>query len=97
MLFEWDENKRQLNLKKHGLDFKYVEIVFMDKDKYDVIDNRKDYGEERIITVGMYDGLLLASVCHTDRNGVKRVISFRHASKKERSEYYARKNSKIYK
>ncbi len=95
MLFEWDENKNKINIAKHGLDFDDAKYVFMDKNKYDVVDDRKDYGEERIITVGMHAGFLLASVCHTDRNGVKRIISFRHASKKERNEYYARKNSKI--
>ena len=96
MLFEWDENKRLLNLKKHKLDFADVKIIFMDKDKYDIIDNRKNYGETRIITVGLFYDELLTSVCHTDRNGITRIISFRPASKKEKEQYYARKNSKIY-
>ncbi len=82
MLFEWDEDKRQSNLKKHGLDFYDAKQVFMDENKYEKIDIRKDYGEIRIITVGMKDDKLLTSVCHTDRNGVTRIISFRPASKK---------------
>ena len=96
MLFEWDENKRQLNLKKHGLDFKHVEVVFMDSFALTKEDKRKDYGEKREITVGMYKDMLLTSVCYTDRDGITRVISFRPASKKEKEQYYARKNSKVY-
>ena len=93
MLFEWDENKRLANLKKHGLDFYDVEQVFEDKLHITFEDKKKDYGEKREITVGMYNGDLLTSVCHTDRDGITRVISFRHASKKERIKYYARENS----
>ena len=92
MLFEWDENKRQLNLKKHGLDFLDAKLVFWDDYAFTFEDERKDYGEKREITIGMYHGKVLASVCHTDRNGITRIISFRYASKKERSMYYERKN-----
>ena len=88
MLLEWDENKRLANLKKHGLDFKDVEIVFNDKNRIVFEDLRKDYGESRVLIVGMYGGNLLTSVCHTDRNGITRIISFRRASKKEKEIYY---------
>ncbi len=90
MFFEWDENKRIANLKKHGLDFKDVKSVFDDKNKIVFKDLRKNYGEIRFITVGMYNGKLLASVCHTDRSGATRIISFRYASKKEKEIYYGK-------
>lgn len=92
LLFEWDENKRQSNLKKHELDFIDVDQVFKDRYHFTTEDERKNYGEKRFVTVGMYKDLLLTSVCHTDRNGITRIISFRYASKKERNMYYARKN-----
>ena len=88
MLFEWDEDKNKINMQKHGLDFEDAKYVFMDENKYEIVDVRKDYGEIRIITVGMKDDKLLTSVCHTDRNGVTRIISFRPASKKEKNKYY---------
>ena len=88
MLFEWDENKRLANLKKHGLDFYDVKPIFMDPKKVTFVDNRKNYGEKREITVGMKDNKLLTSVCHTSRNGKVRIISFRYASQKERKMYY---------
>jgi uncharacterized protein len=31
MEFEWDENKRLINLEKHGLDFRDVDLVFSGK------------------------------------------------------------------
>ena len=93
MILEWDENKRLANMKKHGLDFKKVRVVFNDINKVMFQDVRKDYGEIRLITVGMYKDQLLTSVCHTERGIKTRIISFRPASKKEREVYYARKNS----
>lgn len=88
LIFEWDENKRLSNLKKHKLDFKDVYVVFEDKNRITFIDDRFNYGEVRKITLGLKDDKLLASVCHTDRFGKIRIISFRYASKKERKVYY---------
>lgn len=46
MRFEWDEEKRAVNLKKHGIDFADVWRVF--ENEIDVIiDDRFDYGETR--------------------------------------------------
>ena len=97
LLFEWDENKRKSNLEKHGLDFKNVKYVFQDEYRYTKVDDRKEYGEIREITIGLYKNEILTSICHTDRTGITRIISFRPASKTEKEQYYARKNSKIYK
>ncbi len=80
--FEWDEEKRLSNLEKHGLDFWDVHLVFKDKDKYEIEDTRKNYGEKRFITIGKMDNIIVTSVCHTDRNGKIRIISFRPAHKK---------------
>jgi uncharacterized DUF497 family protein len=87
MLFEWDEKKRQTNLKKHGLDFNDVSRVFAGTCvSYE--DIRQDYGEQRIITVGMYKSETVVVVVHTNREDMTRIISFRKASQKERRIYY---------
>jgi uncharacterized protein len=39
MKFEWDENKRQLNLKRHGIDFIGVEKIF-ENDNHTIVDDR---------------------------------------------------------
>ncbi|MFM8606595.1 MAG: BrnT family toxin [Hyphomicrobiales bacterium] len=48
-----------------------------------VIDDRKDYGEVRLIALGEVDGVVLV-VVYTDRGDVRRIISARYANKKER-------------
>jgi uncharacterized protein len=85
MEFEWDEAKRAANLAKHGLDFADVE-------RFDwraaVIseDRRFDYGEERLQAFAMLDGFL-HQVTFTRRGQALRIVSFRHASRKERRLY----------
>jgi len=86
--FEWDESKRILTLAKHGIDFGDVVFVFDDPDRIENIDNRKDYGEIRINTIGLIKNELIVTVAHTDRNGIIRIISARRASRKERRMYY---------
>ena len=86
--FEWDENKRLSNIDKHGLDFYDVASVFLDEHKVYIKDTRNSYGEIRYNVIGMKDGELLSSVCHTNRNDKVRIISFRPASRKERKIYY---------
>jgi len=86
MKFEWDANKNKTNLKKHGVDFNQAKEVFNDKDKIEIIDNRKDYGEERRKIIGNAMDLLL-SVIYTMREATVRLISARAASRKERKDY----------
>ncbi len=45
MKFEWDEAKRQTNLRKHGLDFADVWKVFRGP-MLARLDRREDYGED---------------------------------------------------
>ncbi|MDR3049014.1 MAG: BrnT family toxin [Elusimicrobiota bacterium] len=88
MDYEWDENKRMSNLKKHGLDFADARMVFEDINSILIFDDRQDYGEERFRTIGKNKKELLTAVIHTDRNKKTRIISFRLATKLERRLYY---------
>ena len=88
MTFEWDENKRLLNLKKHGIDFADARAVFEDKQRFSIIDSRYDYGEMRMKTVGKMNDKLVVLLIHTDRNKNIRIISARRANKTEREQYY---------
>ena len=80
MKFEWDEAKRQANLAKHGIDFADVEPLF-DGPTVTTLDQRFDYGEERFVTFGLLNGLVL-TVVHTETDTVIRLISARKAAKK---------------
>ena len=82
MLFEWDEAKSNRNFRERQLDFGSAALIF-DGPVQTTTDDRRDYGEERIIALGEVDGVVLV-VVYTDREEVRRIISARHANKKER-------------
>lgn len=86
--FEWDEVKNQANIHKHGIDFLDAVRIF-ENPTLDRIDDRQDYGEVRINSVGDLGRLIVATVTHTDRNGTIRLISARAASSAERAAYRA--------
>ncbi len=86
MRFEWDENKRKENLRRHGLDFRDVPSVF-DLETYTEYDDRFDYGEVRFYTIGYFNGAAVV-VSHTETNDLIRVISFRKADKNEEELYF---------
>lgn len=87
MNYEWDENKNQLNIRKHGVDFQLAKRIF-EQPVLTVLDTRNDYGEEREISIGLVDGVLMLTVVHTDREyNVVRLISARRATKQERKRY----------
>jgi len=78
MEFEWDEAKRLANIRKHGIDFIDIKDVF-DGDTVTVEDNRYDYEEQRFVTLGLLQGILVA-VVHTERGDSTRIISTRKAN-----------------
>ncbi len=56
MEFEWDENKRESNLSKHGIDFVDAAKIF-NRPVLERLDNRYDYGETRIVALGEENGV----------------------------------------
>jgi uncharacterized protein len=86
MEFEWDESKRVSNLRKHGIDFSDVPIVFNGA-IVTVEDERFDYGEERFVTFGLLQGQVVV-VVHTESEDLIRVISTRKATKYEQQTYF---------
>lgn len=82
--FEWDENKREFNLEKHGIDFVDAVLIFNDPNRIEFeIDIR---GELRCQTIGVvYDVILF--LVYTVRGKNRRIISVRRASKNERKAY----------
>jgi uncharacterized protein len=86
MEYEWDEAKCLANLRKHGIDFIDVPVVF-DGDTLTVEDNRYSYGEQRFVTFGLLQGRVVA-VVHTEREDCTRIISARKATKYEQRTYF---------
>jgi len=90
MYFELDVRKQAINLHKHGIDLKDAAQVFLDSQRLDVSDHRKDYGEERRLTVGLaYDRVWV--VVYTQRADAIRLISARKANEREQKRYHARR------
>jgi len=87
MKFEWDENKRLLNLQRHDFDFVGVEAVF-EAVRYTILDNHFDYGETRYVTFGFLVGRVVAVVHTNASDDVTRIISVRKATKNEQRKFY---------
>jgi uncharacterized DUF497 family protein len=51
-------------------------------------DRRKNYGEDRYVSIGQVGHAALIVVAHTRRDGRIRLISARPASRKERQKYH---------
>jgi uncharacterized DUF497 family protein len=86
MEFQWNEAKRKSNLHNHGIDFVGIEKVFAGK-TVTILDDRFDYGEERLVTFGLLDGRVVA-IAHTETGEVIRIISVRKATKHEEISYH---------
>ncbi|MGF1603413.1 MAG: BrnT family toxin [Thermosynechococcaceae cyanobacterium] len=88
MNFEWDTQKRQDNINKHGVDFTEAAQVFYDPLRIEVLDDRW-IEEERWLVLGI-TSLGVLFVVYTVRGQTYRIISARRATKNERRDY--RKN-----
>ena len=84
-MLTWDEVKRKLNSKKHGLDFAGCDAIW---DHFTVTreDIREDYGEARQVCFGILRNEVVVMV-YTERLEGSHVISLRRAEKHE-ARYY---------
>ncbi len=80
-MITWDETKRKLNLRKHGIDFRDVEEIF-DGPTVTAEDTRQAYGDQRWVALGILNGVVV-SMTYTERKDDLRIISIRKALKHE--------------
>lgn len=86
MRYTWKEAKRKANLRKHGLDFADAEKVFGGPLVL-VEDSRENYGEQRMIGIGMLD-FLIVLIVHVESDNEIRIISMRKADNDETDLFY---------
>ncbi len=89
MQFEWDDWKNKINIKKHGIDFSDVCMMF-DAPMLIQLDQRQEYYEDRWVGVGMLKSIVVVVVFtdrHEDEEGAIRIISARKATQSERQKY----------
>ncbi|MBV9528288.1 BrnT family toxin [Sphingomonas sp.] len=86
MDIEFDPEKRDWTLRKRGLDMAKAEAIFtgftMSRE-----DNREDYGEIRVVTIGRLTRRKIVVCVWTERAGRRRIISLREAEPDEREIY----------
>ena len=90
MLFTWDTNKEQINIKKHGIDFKTALRIFSDENRLEIYDDEHSVSEERYKTIGLLKtSAIVLTVIYSLRADTYRIISARKATNKEVRSYYA--------
>ncbi|MGB8980391.1 MAG: BrnT family toxin [Anaerolineales bacterium] len=86
ILFEWDENKAKINLRKHGVTFEEASEVFFDP-FYQTGDASIDEAEARDFIIGYTFSQRLLLAVYTERGDRTRIISARLATHVERKVY----------
>ncbi len=77
MRIEFDAAKRGLTLQGRGLDRTRAGEIFSGA-TLTVADDRRDYGQDRFITIGFLDARRVVAVW-TARRGARRIISSRES------------------
>ena len=88
MQIEFDPAKRASTLSARGLDMLRANEVLTGS-TLTVRDERRNYGEDRFITIGFLDGEMVV-VVWTRRRRAYRIISMRKANERERKIYASR-------
>lgn len=88
MAITFDPAKREVTLVKRGLDFCDAETV-LNGPVFEFADDRIDYGETRITTVGLLNQRMVI-VVWTQRGRDCHVISMRKANAREQQRYQSR-------
>ena len=87
--FEWHDAKAEKNWRDHRVTFRQAVPVFLDTYAVEYLDDREDYGEERINRIGRSSGVIL-HVTYTLRGQRRRIISARRAETDEEDLFYTR-------
>jgi len=86
LTFEWDSEKNDINIKKHGISFETAKYIFNDYNRIEIYDAENSVEEDRYNTIGLVGDVLF--VVYTERKDNIRLISARLATSQERRLYY---------
>lgn len=92
LVFEWDTQKAEANLKKHKVSFEEAKTIFNDPLLITFPDEEHSEAEERFISIGMSVTNRILLAVHTEREATEdlliiRIISCRKATASERRVY----------
>ena len=88
MNIEYPPAKRDATFAERGLDMARAAEIFSGA-TLTVEDDREDYGETRLITIGFLDSRMVVMVW-TQRGAARRIISLRKANEREQKAYAGR-------
>jgi uncharacterized DUF497 family protein len=88
MTYEWNTAKAIENRRKHGIDFTDAIGAIEDPNRLEEIDDRFEYGEERMRAIGMAIHNILFVITTTHGDDTCRIISARRATRHEQERYY---------
>ena len=90
MRFSWDQHESSRNLRDRGFDLEFATLI-VEGPTLEREDTRRDYGERRVVAIGVAQGIPL-TVVYTDRTEagevVRCIISARVSSRHERQAYF---------
>ena len=88
MEFEWDQNKAEINKRKHGVSFSEATTIFGDPLEVTISDPDHSSGEYRFLSIGRSNSGELLIVSYTERQQNRiRIISARRATRQEQRYY----------
>jgi uncharacterized protein len=83
--FEWNTDKAEINLAKHGISFQEAAEIFLDP--LCALGDDSEHGEARSYAIGYSYGQRLMFVVNVERGTKIRIISARLATRAERRIY----------
>lgn len=87
LIFEWNPNKAEKNIRKHKISFDEAATVFSDPLSMTYDDPDHSHYENRYIIIGVSSHDKLLFVSHTETGNIIRIISARQLTRKERKQY----------
>jgi uncharacterized DUF497 family protein len=90
LTFEWDEQKADANIDKHGVGFQEAITAFFDPFSQTIHDPDHSVSEDRFILLGRTSRGRLVVAIHVERGDNIRMISARLATRAERRDYHQR-------
>ena len=85
--FEWDPEKEESNIRKHGVSFHEGATVLGGPLSWTFPDPDHSVGEQRFLTIGLSASGRVIVVSHMDRGIKTRIINARPATPRERRDY----------
>lgn len=87
MIYEWDPEKADRNMREHGVAFEEAATVFLDPLAMTYPDPDHSDEKDREITIGYSRRQRLLFVSHVQRRNRTRIISAREATRRERKQH----------